>query len=131
MQIGYPEQHVVGIIENAHEAVASAEDLRQSGFLDSEIDIVCGPEAADQVKKTTGRSGFMDAAMRFANKLGMPNDELMIKRRYERALDDGKFVISVWSPDDQRKEVAANVLKDHQGHFINYLQHFTIEALEP
>jgi len=127
--IRYPENHVVGIVDAPEQLDAVATALRGAGFRDSEIDVACGPAAADELAATTGRSGLAHVAIRIAERLGVSDDEMEVKHRYEQALRDGQLVVSVVAPTAERKTLAAQILRDNGGHFVNFLGRFTIESL--
>lgn len=127
--IEYPTNHLVAIVDTQDELKSAMAALTAGGFLESELDVGAGEQLADAVGATTGRGGWSDLAMRFANRLGVPNDESIMKDRYEQALRDGHFVVTVLVPTDERKNVAARILAEHGAHFINYLGRLTIESM--
>lgn len=127
--IQYPEGSVVGIVDTVDQLGSAIDALRSSGFLRSEIVVVYGEAAAERLNASTGRTGLGDLAMRLAAALGMPDDETIVKEGYEQALRDGRFVVLVLAPTEDRKKLAARVLEEYDGHFVNFLGRFTIEAL--
>lgn len=129
--IRYPENHVVGVVDTPDQLRSAVQALTQGGFLTSELDVTCGPGAADALQATTGRTGFAGLAIRFAERLGMENDEMETKERYEQALRDGRFVVSASAPTDERKTLAAKILQEHGGHFINFLGRYTMVRMHP
>jgi hypothetical protein len=54
---------------------------------------------------------------------------MAVKERYEEAIRDGRFVVLVLAPTDERKKVAGQILHDHGAHFVNFLGRFAIETL--
>ncbi|HET7553279.1 MAG TPA: hypothetical protein VFK04_18440 [Gemmatimonadaceae bacterium] len=127
--IQYPEGNVVGIVDTVGQLESVIDALTDGGFLRSEIAIIYGEAAAERLNASTGRTGFTDLAMRLAAALGMPDDETMLKESYEQALRDGRFVVLVLAPTEDRKNLAARLLENYGGHFVNFLGRFTIEAL--
>ena len=125
----YPEGSVVGVVDTVDQLERAIEALTNSGFLRSEIVVAYGEAAADRLNASTGRSGLGDLAMRLVAALGMPDDETMVKDGYEQALRDGYFVVLVLAPTDDRKKLAARILEEYGGHFVNFLGRLTIEAL--
>lgn len=126
--VRYPKNSVVGIIDQAAaEGVADA--LTAAGFLDSEIEILCGQAAGEKLRANTGRGGIFDIAMRVVSALGMPDDETAVKNEYADALRDGDLVVVVMAPTDERKELAARVLREHGGRFVNFMGRSTIERM--
>jgi len=127
--VQYPEGSVVGIVDTVDQLESAIEALTSNGFLRSEIVVVYGEAAAERLDASTGRTGLGDLAMRLAAALGMPDDETMVKEGYEQALRDGYFVVLVLAPTEDRKKLAARILEEYGGHFVNFLGRFTIEAL--
>ena len=129
--IQYPTNHVLGVVDTPEQLQAATTALSEAGFLDSEIDIACGPAAADDLGATTGRRGLAHLAIRIAEHLGMADDEMEVKNRYEQALRDGQFIVMVLAPTDERKTLAGQILRAHGGHFINFLGRLSREAIHP
>lgn len=127
----YPENHVLGVLDTPDQVRSAVNALAEEGFLSSELDISCGKAAADAIDATSGRSGLSGLAIRVAEWLGIENDEMAVKERYEQALRDGHFVVSAAAQTDERKELAARILWEHGGHFINFLGRYTMMRMHP
>jgi hypothetical protein len=129
--IAYPTNHLVAIIDTVDQLRSAMSALTRGGFLESELTVSAGEGIADALSATTGRSGWADLAMRFTEKLGLPNDETLIKRQYEEALRDGHYVVAVLAESDDRKDHGAEILAANGGHFIHYLGRFAIQVMRP
>ena len=129
--IRYPEDHLLGIVDAPEQVSAAVAALADAGFRTSEISVASGKAAADALEASTGRTGLANLAIRIAERIGIANDEMAMKDRYEQALRTGGFVVSILAPTDERRALAAQVLRDQGGHFINYLGRRTIEAIYP
>lgn len=125
----YPEGRVVAIIGTVENLWDAEEALVTAGFLESEIDVAHGEAAAEKLRAGTGRSGIANIAMRLVAKFGLPNDEMAQRRRYEEALRDGQFVITVVAPTDERKVLASQIIHDHGGSFIHFFGQRTFEVM--
>jgi hypothetical protein len=125
----YPEGNVIAIVDNVDELEPLVELLTSSGFLASEIQVAYGRSAAETLRANTGRKGFAGLAMRLAESIGIPNDETAVKNRYARALADCHYVVMILAPTEERKALAARLLEEHGGTFVNYLGRYTIERL--
>jgi hypothetical protein len=128
--IRYPKQNVVAVIDTARQMEDAVSELTAGGFLESDIGIGSGAEAADAVAGTTGRSGFQAMAIRFNEALGLQNEESEAKARYEQAMRDGRFVVAVLAPTPERKQCALEILSSHGAHDAVYFGRFTIETLK-
>lgn len=129
--VRYPTNHVVGVVDTAEQLKSAVTALTGGGFLASEVEVVCGPAAADALAKSTGRTGLTNLAMRVAERFGVWDDEMEMKARYEQALRDGRFLVSTLAPTEERRALAARILEDHGGHLINFLGRFSIVPLHP
>jgi hypothetical protein len=127
--VRYPENNVVAVIDTLDEVVELVETLTGGGFLKSEIEVLYGQAAAEKLRTSTGRSGLAGLVMRLIASIGMPNDETAMKNRYAQALADGRILVLVETPTDERKELAAKLLREHGGKFVNYLGRYTIEPM--
>lgn len=125
----YPEGRVLAIVETTDQLCDAVKGLIDSRFLASEIEIVHGATAADKLAEGTGRGGLANIAMRLASKIGLPNDEMAMRRRYEEAMRDGHFVVAVTTPTDDRKVLASQVIHDNGGTFIHYFGQRTFEVM--
>ncbi len=128
---GYPTNHVVAILDQPGEVTSAIDALTQGGFLTSEAQVLCGSAAADSLHATTGRSGLTNLVIRIAESIGVMDFEMEVKARAEQALRDGRYVISVAAPTDERKDVAVRILREHRAHSISYHGRFTIQDILP
>ena len=129
--IRYPTNHIAAIVDTPEQLGGAIEALAGSGVGESQLRVLCGPAEAERLDSTTGRSGLLDLVLRFTERIGLPDDELAVKERYEQALRDSQFVVLVAAPTAELKERAARILREHGGHFINFLGRFTREAIHP
>jgi hypothetical protein len=120
-RIRYPLNHMVGIINTDTEAARAVKALRAGGFLDSEVHVAAGQAEADALHAQTGRGGLADLAIRFAELLGVSDDEMETKALYEQAMRDGRFVFVIDAPSDDRRNQAAKILREHGAHTVNYM----------
>jgi hypothetical protein len=125
----YPTNHVVGVLNASDQLRSAVEALERAGFRAPDIKVASGAAMAAALESETGRSGVFDLAVRIAERIGLADDEMALKDRYERALRDGRFVIAVATPTDEHKQAAALTLREHGGTSINLLGRFTIEAM--
>lgn len=123
------ENNAVEVIDSLDELVELVETLTSSGFLKSEIQAVHGQAPAEKLRASTGRTGVAGLAMRLIASIGMPNHETAMKDRYAQALTDGRIVVLVEALTDERRELAAKLLREHGGAFVNFLGRYTIEPL--
>lgn len=128
--VEYPVDYLLGVMNTPAQAQCAIDAL-SGPFLESEIEVSCGPTAAQRLRESTGRTGLLDKVIRVGQSLGLTNDEMEVKGAYEKALRDGHVVVRVHAPTDDRKALAVRVLQDCGGHFINYFGKFTRERIAP
>ena len=125
----YPTNHVLAILATPDQTSCAVDALVNGGFLESEIDLGHGPEAASQLGATTGRSGFQDWFIRLFQQVGLKNAETEMKDRYDQAVRDGQTVIAVHTPSEERKDRAEAMLRECGARFINYFGRLNVERL--
>jgi hypothetical protein len=130
-RIKYPVNHIVGVINTGTDATRAVKALRAGGFLDSEVHIAAGEAEADALGAQTGRTGLADLAIRFAEFIGVENDEMETKDRYEQAMRDGRFVFLVDAPTEERQQQAAKILREHGAHTMNYMGRLSRTEIVP
>jgi hypothetical protein len=129
--IRYPTNHVVAVVDGPAELRSAYAALADAGFLESEIGVSSGQAAAEALEESSGRTGLAGLVVRIAERFGVSNGEMAMKDRYEQALREGRYVVSVLTPTDERKDLAARILRDHGAHWINFLGRFSIETFRP
>jgi hypothetical protein len=127
----YPENHLVAVLDTKAQVTAVVEALTSGGFMDSEIYYGSGVANADELDASTGRSGLASLMIRLAERIGVADEEMELKNRYEQAMRDNRFVISVAAPTDERKNRAKEILQAHGAHTIAYYAKRTIEFITP
>lgn len=128
-EIPYPPQRLVAaVLGSAEEVGALAKALADAGVPDSDIVVAHGAAAAERMRGT-GRTGWTHLAARFTERLGIPNDEIALRNRYEAALKDGAFVVTALAPDDARKTLVAQLMGEHGGTLVHFFDRFTFEVM--
>lgn len=125
----YPKDHVVGVITSYETVVQAIDALSEAGFLPSEMNVIAGQAAAARLDASTGRSGLLDRIVRFADKLGIRDEEMEAKEIYEKALRDDEHIVTVSTPTEERKQLAAGILRDFGGKHIAHFGSFVITDL--
>jgi hypothetical protein len=127
----YPTNHVLAVLNDREHADSAVADLKGGGFMESEIHVGTGVAAADDVGASPGRTGVAGLLLRFAERIGIADEELETKHRYEQAMRDNHFVVSVATPTEERKDRAAEILRKHGGHTVSFFGKHAIEYITP
>lgn len=127
--VRYPKDHVLAIVPTVEQCSLAVDLLSKSGFRNSEITVLAGTAEADRLNASTGRTGLLNQIVRFADKIGVRDEEMEIKEVYEQALRDKEFVISVFTPSEERKQLAGDTLRQFGAEQIDYFGDLEITDL--
>lgn len=128
--IFYPTNKVVGIVDDPDDAAAALRDLRAAGFTAEEIEVLTGEEGAHRIDTTGEGHGPLARGVRALQKL-LGDYEPVHVRRHEQELLAGHYGIGVTARDQEARERVREILKAHNGHFINFYGVWALEVLEP
>jgi hypothetical protein len=123
----YPSNHVIGIMQTERDAIMAFDSLVANGFLESEVSLGSGRELADRIRGTTVRSGLLGRMLEILDRIAAGGDEVDNRHGYEQALREGAVTVLVLTPTEERKLRAAEILRLHGGHFINFFGKLKIE----
>lgn len=127
--IRYPTNSVLGVLDSSDQVIAAVDGLTGGGFLASEFDLRCGTQAAERLEQSPGRKGLLGLVIRVAERLGIADEEMRQKDRYEQALRDGRYVVRVATPTEDRKQAASRILGEHGATELHFFGPFSIEVL--
>jgi hypothetical protein len=128
-EMQYPTNHVVSIFDTPAQVSCGLDALLGGGFLESEVDVNRGAEDADRLAAGTGRRGLQDWFIRLTGSVGLKNAETEMKERYEQALRENRTVVAVLAPTEERKHLAADILRRCDGRFINFFGQLNVERI--
>jgi hypothetical protein len=129
--VQYPTGYVIGVLETVAQSSCAVDALVHGGFLESEIELGRGEEFADRLGASSGRPGFRDWLIRLFGTVGLKNTEIETKDQYEQALRDGHTVVAVLAPTEERKDLAAQLLRDCGAQFIHFFGSLALERMRP
>jgi len=123
----YPTNKLIGAIVDAPHAQAAIEALNVAGFAEDQVDMLCGLEGARRLDVNGKEHGVLARLYRFIEGFGdMEHNHL---KRYEQELLAGHFVIAVKARDKESREQARQIVKAHDGYFINFYGRWHVEGL--
>ena len=129
--IRYPTNHVLAVLDTGEQVTATVAALTKRGFLESEVEVGTGAERADALHAATGHVGLTDLMIRLAQRVGVADEEMETKRRYEQAMRDDRFLVLVAAPTEERKQRAIEILREHGAHTLTFFGKHTIEYITP
>jgi hypothetical protein len=124
----YPFNHVVGVLDSPKQTDCALDALVNGGFLESEVQLI-KPEEIERLTGGTGRHGIRDWFIRVTGSMGLKNAETEMKERYEHELGKGGTLVVVLAPTEDRKDLAAQLLQQCGGHFINFFGRLNVERI--
>jgi hypothetical protein len=122
----YPLNTVVAVFEEpekAKEAVSSLDEL--SIDLDS-VEVICNELAEKKFEELEEESTLKSRIAEFLYKAGQEKEQL---QRYDRYLNEGKYVVQV-PVDDDKAEQVAQTLKSHGGFYIHHFSDYTVTQMD-
>ena len=131
IRMSRPNNHLVAIVDTREAMTRAVEALKAGGFLDSEIHPRAGIAAADALHADSGHGGLVDMAVRFAERIGVADDDMEVKSRYEQALRDGRSLVAVEAPTEARLERATQILQANGAHTLNFMGRFSRTEISP
>jgi hypothetical protein len=129
--VAYPTNHILAVVDSAAQLNAVRASLTNGGFLDSDIRVETGAERADAVDASTGHTGLAAVLIRFAERIGVTDEEMETKNVYEHAMRNDRFVVSIAADTRERKERATRILREHAAHSVAYFGKHSIEHIVP
>ena len=124
----YPTNKLIGVIADAPQATAVREALHVAGFVEDQVDLLCGPDGARRLDVSGTAHGVLARLYRFIEGVGdMEHHHL---QRYEQELRAGHCVITVEARDHERRERARQIMKTHDGYFVNFYGRWQVEGLD-
>lgn len=125
----YPDNSLIGIIDRYSDARAALNDLKESGFPEDEIGILCGAEGAKEVDADGSEHGVLGKIAQIVREFGDVDNAH--KETHEKALREGHFLVAVRAKEEEERKRALNILNLNNAHFINFYSPWVIEGLEP
>lgn len=126
-----PTNKVVGVIDDAHDTKEALRDLRAAGFTVGEVELAAGEEAARKIDVSDEAQEMLQHVFLPLQKVPAYYDAPVISGRVEQELLADHYLIGITAKDQEARWRARDVLKSHDGHFINFYGIFSAEALEP
>jgi hypothetical protein len=124
----FPYNSVVGIVDDAARLEAAVQALLAAAFAEGEVHVLAGEAGVRQIDAKGERQGLLGRLFRLVDGMG---EEREHRARDVEALQEGRFILTIDTPDDVAKARARDALVAHGGHFVRYYSRWTSEALAP
>ena len=106
-------------------------ELRAAGFTAEEVELLTDEEGAQRIDLTGEGREVVVHIIRSTQQPQDYYDAPRIVRQIEQELKAGHYGIGVGANEREPRERVREILKSHNGHFINFYGQWAAEALEP
>jgi hypothetical protein len=127
--LGYPTDHLMGILPSPAAADAAVGELIREGISPGAIRVLVGMDAARRIDGRGKHHGLLARVYRLIQFTQM--DQAPDFRRYELEASRGHPVIAVRETDPVRRRSIRPILRRHGAHFTNFYARFFTETLDP
>ena len=117
--LGYPIHNVVGVFDDAEAAEAAVQELRESGFSESELAAFYGTDDDENMERHT--------LPRFLRTLQHYGPDRTYLERHEKLLRDGHPLVMVHVSDKRHKARAADIMHHHTRGHVTYFGTWVIQ----
>lgn len=122
----YAEDYVVGIFPDGPALERAATDLMERGFAEQELHAYCGIEGAHELDPTGEDHGLLTRLSRAVQNVFSEYDGL---REYAAAAAEGQCVLATPTADDEQRDAAVAVYRQHNADVITAFGKMTVERL--
>lgn len=127
--LGYPTDHLLGILPDVRAAERAAADLGAMGISPSDVRTFAGEDAALRIDGRGTHHGLVARLYRLVQLTQM--DQAPDFRRYEEEARRGHPVVAVRETSADRRRAIRSVLRRHGAHFVNFYGRVYTETLDP
>ena len=127
--LGYPTDHLMGVLPSPAAADAAVADMVAAGFDTDAVRVLVGESAALRIDGQGKHHGLAARLYRLVQFTQM--DQAPDFRRYELEARRGHPVIAVKETDPARRRTIRLILRARGGHFLNFYGRLFTETLDP
>ncbi len=127
--LGYPTDHLMGVLPSPPAAAAAVADLEAAGFRRDAIRVLVGEDAALRIDGRGTHHGLAARLYRLVQFTQM--DQAPDFRRYELEARRGHPVMAIRETDPARRRAIRAILRARGAHFTNFYGRFFTETLDP
>jgi hypothetical protein len=122
--VAFPLNSLIGAFHDAKLLKGVIAELKQNGFETEDIRSFVGEEGIEQMDFDGTASGTLAELLRYFQRIGPGRTFL---DRYETFMKDGDSLLMVRAPKEQRKQLAADIMRKHSPHPVTFFGMLVIE----
>lgn len=122
----FPIHSLIAAFHDVESMKLAIRELKDNGFAPDDIRSFVGQEGIEQMDFDGSVNGSMAELLRSLQRLGPDRTYL---ERYEKFMKDGDSLLMVRAPKEERKQVAADIMRKHSPHRVTYFGMLVIEEV--
>ena len=124
--VAFPIHSLVAVFHSVDALNKTISELTNAGFVRDEMRSFVGEEGMQQMDFDGSAHGSLAEVLRALQHIGPARTYL---DRYEKYMQDGDSILIVHAPQDERKQIAADIMKKHSAHRVTYFGTLVIEEV--
>lgn len=122
----FPIHSLIAAFHDVESMRAVIGDLKENGFARDDVRSFVGQEGMAQMDFDGSANGTMAELLRSLQRIGPDRTYL---ERYEKFMQDGDCLLMVRAPQEQRRQLAADIMRKHSPHRVTYFGMLVIEEV--
>lgn len=124
--IFYPTNHLIAIHDSLEDAQHAVEALQQAGFTENDTCLITGVSDAEALSLLEPHGSLFDRLRQAVT--SVVSDENPYREMYVQAMRQRHHMVAVHVWHEQELQLAARVLKQHQGHTVKFFGRWAITS---
>ena len=124
--VAFPIHSLVAVFHSVDKLNVAMGELKEQGFARDEVRSFVGEGGMQEMDFDGTAHGRVAELLRYLQHIGPARTYL---ERYEKYMQDGDSVLMVHAPQEQRKQIAADIMKKHSAHRVTYFGMLVIEEV--
>ena len=124
--VAFPVNCLVSVFHSVDALDLVIDELTKKGFAGEDIRSFVGEEGIQELDFEGSAHGWIAELLRNLQHIGPSRTYL---DRYEKYMRDGDSILMVHAPQEEQKQIAADIMKKHSAHRVTYFGTLVIEEV--
>jgi len=124
--VAYPLHSLVAVFHGADSLKAAVHELKKNGFERDDMRSFVGQKGMQESDFDGAAHGSAAELLRSLQHIGPDRTYL---ERYEGYMREGDCILMVRAPQQERRQIAADILREHSAHRVTYFGMLVIEEV--